>query len=169
MQAKRFTFFWSGPFSQWHPCRFELDGLVYTCAEQFMMEQKAVLFGDLEMAGKILEARHPREHKALGRKVRGFDADRWTSEARGVVFRGNLAKFSQNPELAEALLATRGTTLVEASPLDTIWGIGLAADDPRASDPSQWKGTNWLGIVLTEVREALVGSGVGASSAESTR
>lgn len=152
---ERFTFFWSGPFSQWHGCRFAVDCRTYNCAEQYMMHQKAVLFGDAEAAERILEARHPREQKSLGRAVRHFDAARWNGAARDIVFAGNWAKFTQNDGLRDALTATRGTTLVEASPNDTIWGIGLAETDPRALDRSTWRGTNWLGQVLTAVREAI--------------
>jgi len=72
------------------------------------------------------------------------------------VFAGNYARFSQNPDQRELLFATRGTTLVEASPHDRVWGIGLAADDPRALDRSQWLGLNLLGEALTRVREALL-------------
>lgn len=153
---ERFTFFWSGPFSQWHGCRFVVDGRAYNCAEQYMMHQKAVLFGDAEAAGRIMQASHPREQKALGRKVRSFDATRWSAAARDIVFAGNWAKFTQDERLKAALLATRGTTLVEASPHDAIWGIGLAETDPRALDRSTWQGTNWLGQVLTAVREAIL-------------
>src|SRR5947209_19865319 len=103
-----FTFFWSGPFSQWHPCQFTIDGKVYNCAEQYMMEQKALLFDDRETAAKIMRARTPREQKQLGRQVGNFNAGRWNAVARDIVFRGNVAKFTQNPELRAALLATAG-------------------------------------------------------------
>ena len=172
MNEDRFTFFWHGPFSQWHTCRFRADLLEgecprsyakpqntfldgYNCAEQYMMERKALLFRDFEMATRIRFAATPREQKALGRKVRDFDAAKWNAAARDIVFRGNWAKFTQNDGLREELLATRGTTLVEASPVDTIWGIGLAKDDPRAQDRATWLGTNWLGEVLTAVRDAI--------------
>lgn len=153
-----YTFFYSGPFSQWHRCRFTVDGVEYCSAEQYMMHQKALLFGDGEIAEQIMQATHPRVQKALGRKVRNFDADRWTAVCRDIVYRGNYAKFSQNEDKKAALLATTGT-LVEASPYDRIWGIGLGADDPRRLDPKTWKGTNWLGEVLTKVRDDLAGGG----------
>jgi ribA/ribD-fused uncharacterized protein len=151
-----FTLFWHGPFSQWHPSAFVVGGLRFTHAEQFMMYAKAMLFGDRETADRILTATTPKEQKTLGRNVRGFDEAVWVLFREGVVFTGSYAKFSQNPELRETLLATRGTTLVEASPYDRVWGIGLAEDDPRAQDRAQWRGLNLLGEALTRVREILL-------------
>jgi ribA/ribD-fused uncharacterized protein len=150
-----FVFFWSGWPSQWHPADFTLDGVAYGCAEQYMMAEKARLFGDEETLGLILAAASPREQKALGRRVRGFDEARWQKACREIVYRGNAGKFSQNPDLKELLLATGSKTLVEASPTDRIWGIGLAADDPRATDRSAWRGKNWLGEALMRVRADL--------------
>jgi ribA/ribD-fused uncharacterized protein len=150
-----FVFFWSGWPSQWFACRFVLDGVPYNCCEQYMMAEKARIFGDMARLGKIFASRSPREQKALGRKVEPFDAEKWDAVCREVVYRGNLAKFSQNPELKSLLLETGSKTIVEASPLDRIWGIGLAADDSRASDPAQWQGTNWLGDALMRVRDEL--------------
>lgn len=153
-----FTFFFTeaSPFSQWYRCGFEVDGITFNCAEQFMMHGKAKLFGDDEIAEKILVAGHPREQKALGRKVANFDDKKWRAERLRIVKDGNRAKFTQNAELLALLLETKGTTLVEASPYDRIWGIGLAAQDPRAQDPKQWKGQNLLGLVLTELRDELL-------------
>ncbi len=159
----RFTFFWQAesPFSQWHLSRFELDGNVYVTAEQWMMASKARLFEDTEIEQRILGTQSPREQKALGRKVRGFNRERWEAERESIVYRGNHAKFTQHPRLLEALLETRGTTLVEASPLDPIWGIGLAEDHPDASNPERWLGLNLLGKLLTQLREDLIAEGRG--------
>lgn len=153
---QRFTFFWNGPFSQWHRSAFQLDGFVYNTAEQYMMAEKARLFGDTAILEKILKADHPRDQKALGRRVACFNETRWNAAAKSVVFKGNRAKFTTHRDLLAELLATKGTTLVEASPLDTIWGIGLAADNPDASDRSKWRGQNWLGEVLTDLRDTLL-------------
>jgi ribA/ribD-fused uncharacterized protein len=150
-----FTFFFTeaSPFSQWHRCTFVVDGKTFGCAEQYMMHGKALLFGDGEIAAQILAAAHPRDHKALGRKVRGFDDAMWKRERERIVRDGNRAKFTQNAELRAQLVATRGTLLVEASPRDRIWGIGLAATDPRAKDPTKWRGQNLLGKLLTALRD----------------
>jgi len=160
-QERRFTFFWreESPFSQWHPSEFLVEGARFLCAEQYMMHGKARLFGDAEVAAEILAARTPKQHKALGRKVRGFDGSRWEQERERIVYEGNHAKFTQNPALLTVLLATVGTELVEASPLDRIWGVGLGAEDPRIQDPSTWRGLNLLGKVLTRLREDLLARG----------
>jgi hypothetical protein len=157
-EQRRFTFFWQSesPFSQWHPARFVVEGRQFMCAEQYMMHGKAMLFGDLEVAERILSSESPKTHKALGRKVQGFDEQLWRRERERIVYEGNYAKFTQNDELLKALLATAGTELVEASPLDRIWGVGLSAEDPRIQDPSLWRGQNLLGKVLTRLREELL-------------
>jgi len=152
---EKFTFFWDGPFSQWYPSRFKIDGYHYTCAEQYMMVEKARLFDDKDAALMIMATSDPKEMKRLGRSVKGFNADKWNSVAKDVVFRASMAKYAQNPDLKVLLLATKGTTLVEASPYDKVWGIGLPRDDPRAEDRSRWQGTNWLGETLTLVRELM--------------
>jgi len=148
-----FTLFYEGPLSQWHPAPFTLEGHAFTTAEHYMMWSKARLF-DEAACEEIRTAAHPGDAKRLGRQVRNFDERVWSAVARQVVFVGSVAKFSQNPDLRGVLLRTEGL-LVEASPTDLVWGIGLAIDDPRAADPARWLGSNWLGTVLTEVREAL--------------
>jgi ribA/ribD-fused uncharacterized protein len=157
-RTDRFTFFFrpEAPFSQWHPARFELGGHAFVCAEQYMMYGKAALFGDAEIGAEILAAAAPRQHKALGRKVRNFNDAIWKAHREPIVADGSRAKFTQNPELRHALLETAGTELVEASPFDRIWGIGLAATDPRAENPSQWRGQNLLGKILTRLRDELL-------------
>jgi ribA/ribD-fused uncharacterized protein len=149
-----FTFFWSGPFSQWHRSGFTIDGIEYNCAEQFMMAEKARMFGDQDALTNIMKATHPKDQKAFGRTVKNFDKTKWNKVAKDIVYKGNMAKFKQNPKLKTILLETQGT-LVEASPKDTVWGIGLDEKDPRAQNPEQWLGTNWLGEVLTKVRNDL--------------
>ena len=157
--SERFTFFWGGPFSQWHKCAFTVDGVAYSSAEQYMMAQKATLFGDEAACARIMATRDPRKQKAIGRTVAGFNAARWEAAAQEAVYRANRAKFTADRDLLAQLLATRGTTLVEASPSDTIWGIGLAADDPAALDRATWRGTNLLGDILTRLRDELAGAG----------
>ncbi|MDU4254539.1 NADAR family protein [Pseudomonas sp.] len=143
-------------FSNWYISEFEVRGVRFNCVEQFMMFCKAKLFGDELTAEKIMAAPHPREQKALGRSVAGYDDVVWCERRGRVVAHGCYAKFSQNLPLRDALLATGETVLVEASPYDRIWGIGLAEDDPRVLDPSQWKGQNLLGAALSHARSRLV-------------
>jgi ribA/ribD-fused uncharacterized protein len=154
--AEAFTFFWKSRLSQWHRAPFVVGGVTFTHAEQFMMHAKALLFGDRDAAAAILRADTPAEQQAIGRAVRGFDEAVWVLFREGIVYTANHARFSQNADQRELLFATRGTTLVEASPHDRVWGIGLAATDPRARDRAQWLGLNLLGQALTRVREALL-------------
>jgi len=151
----KYVLFYTEVFSQWHPSNFEVGGKKFCTAEQFMMYFKALTFGDQEIADKILATNSPREQKKLGRAVKGFDAVKWNAIAKEVVFKGNRAKFQQNPEMFEQLMATGHKELVEASPYDTIWGIGFDENAPEALDKSTWNGTNWLGEVLTKLRDVL--------------
>lgn len=150
---KEYTFFWNGPFSQWYPSPFTVDGIPFTHAEQYMMYCKAKLFNDTEIMEKVLASTDPKEQKGLGRKVKNFDAQKWDRVARKVVYDGNYNKFKQNPKLLKQLLDTKGTTLVEASPYDTIWGIGLSEENAKKISPSNWPGKNWLGLTLTQLRD----------------
>ncbi|SEM67849.1 hypothetical protein SAMN05660976_05765 [Nonomuraea pusilla] len=144
-----------GCLSQWWPVVFTEDGRSFASAEHYMMAHKAWLFGDDAKAAEILAAGHPGEAQALGRAVRGFDQETWDAHRSGIVARGNTAKFSQHPELLAYLLGTRDRVLVEASPRDRVWGIGLAAGDDRAASPTTWQGLNLLGFALMAARDAL--------------
>lgn len=154
--AEKFTPFYGGVFSQWYPCKLLINEVEYNCAEQYMMAMKAQLFGDLTMLDAIMKSTDPSEQKALGKKVQGFDVRTWEAVARDVVMRANLSKFADNPKLRAKLLMTEGTTLVEASPTDRIWGVGLYENDPRVHFRAQWQGRNWLGQVLTDLRGSLL-------------
>jgi ribA/ribD-fused uncharacterized protein len=166
----KYVFFWghtgSGSesigkhcFSQWYPAEFETAGHRYATAEHFMMAEKARLFGDLDTERKILAAKHPAEAKRLGREVRGFDDALWTNTRMDIVVRGNRAKFAQNPALSAFLASTAQRVLVEASPSDRIWGIGVDERDARATTPEHWPGLNLLGFALMAVRAEVIGSG----------
>lgn len=150
-----FAFFYRGCFSQWFPSKYtdEKFKITFSCAEQSMMYFKAILFNDKASATKILKAKRPEEQKALGRKVLNFNIETWNINAKKIVFRNNYFKFTQNEKLYKTLLETNDLLLVEASPYDDIWGIKRGIDYKNISDPSTWRGTNWLGEVLTEVRE----------------
>jgi ribA/ribD-fused uncharacterized protein len=158
-----FIFFWktdkyflsTGCFSQWQESYFIADGYNYSCAEQYMMGQKALLFNDKETFEKILSATQPREIKSLGREVKYFDSNVWDKVKYSIVLNGNFYKFTQNEVMMKTLISTENKILVESSPLDKIWGIGLAENDKNINDPNYWKGENLLGFALMEVREKL--------------
>lgn len=145
----------SSCLSQWYAAPFTVDGHFYPTAEHWMMASKARLFDDLDALHQILAAPDPGKAKSLGRKVRRFDPDQWTQNARRFVTEGNLHKFRSHPALRGFLLSTSPHVLVEASPSDVIWGIGLPASSPLCLDPSTWRGQNLLGFALMDVREAL--------------
>lgn len=142
-------------FSQWYPVAFTVAGESYPTTEHYMMAEKARLFGDEATRQAILRAGHPDEAKRLGRGITPFDEAQWQAARFDIVVRGNVAKFGQHPALREFLLGTSSRVLVEASPIDAIWGIGLAADHADAAHPAQWRGLNLLGFALMAVREQL--------------
>ncbi|MER7755721.1 NADAR family protein [Kitasatospora sp. NPDC097643] len=144
-----------GALSQWWPCEFTVDGVTYASAEHWMMAGKARMFGDEAIAKRVLEARTPAEAKKLGRLVKGFDDATWAAGRFELVVAGNVAKFGQDEALRAYLLGTEKRVLVEASPVDRIWGIGLAADDIRSERPDEWRGENLLGFALMEARARL--------------
>ena len=161
-----FLFFWSHQptapgkigkecLSQWWPAAFCVDGTTYATAEHYMMAEKARLFGDEDIRREILAAGSPEKVKKLGRLVKGFDSPVWEAHRTEIVVRGNTAKFQQNADLYAYLMGTGEQVLVEASPYDQIWGIGLSADDPNASRPEKWRGLNLLGFALMCVRSEL--------------
>ncbi|MFD8934007.1 NADAR family protein [Streptomyces sp. NPDC059578] len=141
--------------SQWYPSPFSVEGVTYATAEHWMMAAKARLFDDPEAERAALTATHPGGAKAAGRRVRNFDEALWVGQRLALVVEGNVHKFGQHPALSRFLLATGSRVLVEASPHDRIWGIGLTADEARASDPRQWPGLNLLGFALMRARTEL--------------
>ena len=149
------VFFWNGIYSQWHLADMVIDGIEYNSCEQYMMHQKALLFNDETIAEDILNEKNPREQKKFGRQIKGFDKSIWDKNCMAIVYEGNYAKFTQNPKLKEQLLATGNRVLVEASPLDNIWGIGMGENDENVDDPSFWLGLNLLGSAIMLVRNQI--------------
>ena len=161
-----FVFFWGHEdrekgltkvcLSQWYQCPFVVEGQYYNCAEQYMMAEKARIFGDEEIRQQILAEYSQMAMKKLGRKVRNYDDEIWKEKRFDVVVKGNIAKFSQNEKLLDFLLSTDDKILVEASPKDTVWGIGLDESSSEAIQPRKWIGENLLGFALMEVRDILL-------------
>ncbi|MDR0806044.1 MAG: NADAR family protein [Enterobacteriaceae bacterium] len=142
-------------FSQWWSAPFIVDEVKYNTAEHWMMAQKALLFGDMDIYNKVLLATSPADAKSLGRQISHFDEKIWSEKCFEIVVLGNLYKFSQNENIKTFLLNTENKILVEASPLDKIWGVGMAADDDKIENPKCWRGLNLLGFALMEVRDRL--------------
>jgi ribA/ribD-fused uncharacterized protein len=164
-ERPRFLFFWghtpkgrgAGPWvlSNWFPSPFVIDGVTYATNEHWMMAEKARVFGDAVARARVMKAETPGEAKAIGREVQHFDGDVWDAARFDIVARGCEAKFAADAALRDYLSWTSDAVLVEASPQDRIWGIGLAASDPDASDPRTWRGDNLLGFALMRTRERL--------------
>lgn len=161
----KYVFFWghqsngsgitASCFSQWYSAPFVVQGEQFLTAEHFMMAEKASLFKDEATRALILQAPTPGAAKALGRQIRNFDEAVWVNNRFSIVVRANREKFGQNPELGDFLKQTGSRILVEASPVDRIWGIGLAQDDGRVFDPTLWEGLNLLGFALMQVRDEI--------------
>ena len=162
----KFIFFWGHQpskdgtitktcFSQWWISSFVVDGVEFKSAEHWMMAKKALLFNDVEVLHKILECQSPAEAKKLGREVKNYIDSVWLANRYQIVLEGNMHKFSQNENLKQYLLNTNERVIVEASPVDPVWGIGLASDHQDCNDPTNWKGLNLLGFALMEVRDEL--------------
>ena len=162
----KYLFFWGhrpskngeitkSSFSQWWEIDFVMDGITYKSAEHYMMAEKARLFKDTEILEKVIACKSPAAAKKLGRQVKNFNPTIWENNRFDIVKTANYHKFNQNKDLKTFLLQTKKRVLVEASPVDTIWGIGLAADNEQAQNPKKWKGLNLLGFALMEVRDEL--------------
>ncbi|TKG95120.1 NADAR family protein [Puteibacter caeruleilacunae] len=141
--------------SQWFECPFVINNLTYKTAEHWMMAQKALMFNDRESFEKIVKCDTPKEAKLLGRQVSGFDKKIWEDNRFRIVKFGNIHKFNQNRAYGEYLLQTGSKILVEASPVDTIWGVGLAKESNQIGDINAWRGLNLMGFALMEARDFL--------------
>lgn len=148
------VFFWESDscFSNWAPAEFTLQGIKYENSEAALMYTKALVFGDTEAVDLILKDQNPWKVKRIGRGVRGFDHKTWEAVRFNFMTQILIEKFRQNPDMKQELMSTLDLEIVEASPYDRIWGIGLAPDDDRIYDRSNWDGQNLLGKSLMEVR-----------------
>lgn len=145
----------NGYLSNWYASTFTLSGIHFSSMEQYMMYQKAICFGDKEIAGQILVCDDVVRIKELGRLVSGYDENHWNGVRQIVVYEGLYAKFSQNEELKKKLKATGDALLAECAVKDKVWGIGLSMKDPDRLDQTKWKGQNLLGYALMMVRDKL--------------
>ena len=147
----------NGYLSNWYLSDFKINGINYSSMEQYMMHQKAILFGDNEMAAQILETSNVGKIKALGRMVKNYNDVMWNGMRQIIVYEGLLEKFRQNDALKNKLLATQQDILAECAVQDKIWGIGLSMKDDRRFNMDEWQGQNLLGFCLMRVRTILRG------------
>ena len=170
----KFIFFWGHTpapgeqigkfcFSQWFEAPFKVDERIYKTAEHYMMAQKAKLFGDEDLFQQIISANKPGEAKALGREIKQFDHEIWDLAKFEIVVKGNYNKFLQHPNLKNYLISTGNRIIAEASPVDLVWGIGLAENNPAILNVNDWPGLNLLGFALMKVRHIL-SSGDGSNN-----
>lgn len=145
-------------FSNFFLTPIEENGTTFKSSEHYFMYHKAIKFKDFITAEKILRASTPRQAKVLGKSAEGYVDRVWKLHREEIMERALTLKFTQNEQLKERLCATKGKVLVEASPYDKVWGVGLSADNPRIYDPKQWRGQNLLGKVLMKVRDKLTGT-----------
>ena len=156
--TNEFVFFWQDEdyLSNFYPSPFTIDGIEFSCNEQWFMYSKAKLFGDLSSMELILKETVPLKIKWLGRAVIGFEEQQWATHREDIMKVGLLEKFQQNSRLKSLLEATGTREIVEASPFDKVWGVGMAQDHPCIENRRKWKGQNLLGIALVKVREQLL-------------
>ena len=145
----------NGYLSNWYLSDFEINGIIYSSMEQYMMHQKASLFKDDEIAKQIMDTSDVGKIKALGRSVRNYNDTVWSGLRQIIVFQGLLEKFRQSDELKNKLLATQQDILAECAVQDRIWGIGLSMKDDRRFNMDEWQGQNLLGFSLMYVRSVL--------------
>ena len=145
----------NGYLSNWYPSPFDLDGIRFSSAEQYIMYSKCRIFGDEASARAVLATDDPAGQQAIGKGAAGFIGAVWAGARQMVAFRGLMEKFRQNEELKRKLLDTGDAVLVECAGSDAIWACGIRLNDERRFDASRWKGTNILGFALMEVRRSL--------------
>jgi ribA/ribD-fused uncharacterized protein len=159
-ETAKSVLFWKPPCigGNWTICPFHMHGHRFNCSEKAVMWRKAKLFGAVAVAEEILAAEDPKDHMALGRRIANFDQEVWDAHKFDIMVDVLMHKFFQNEDYADALIATDGKQLVECSPRDPIWGVGMNARDfmkKAKEDTAKAKGENLLGKALMVVRDRL--------------
>ena len=151
------VYFWNGIYSQWSKSSFTEDGIDFPNAEFYMMYHKASVFESLDIQAEMIKVKNnPKAVKALGRKIKNFSDSKWDAHKLEIVEQASYLKFTQNPKLLKQLLAEQHLELVEASPVDKVWGIGLHYDNDKVLDKSNWKGQNLLGKCIMKARTKII-------------
>lgn len=155
VKTETHLFFYRHLLGQWHIHPFTVEGITYNCPEQYMMYQKAVLFKDEDAAEKILHEEKPHNHQKIGRIVKNYSQNIWDNVKFDVIVAGNMARFREDELGRNFLFESDPLILVEASPTDLVYGVGLGENDPLILDENNWRGQNLLGKALMKVRTEL--------------
>ena len=147
-------YFWKpyqndGYLSNWYPSPFTVDGKHFVNSEHYFMWKKVMLF-EPELEQLILSTKDPKEMKSIGQKVKNYNNSEWSAVRYEIMKEALFHKFSQNPKLLNNLMWTGNSGIIEASPSDRVWGIGITAVEALMDKP--WKGQNLLGKALIETR-----------------
>ena len=147
-----FAFFGElNPLSNFHPCKFTLEGETFNSSEQYIQWTKAKYCGDKIAMDRILNCEDAADCKEVSRDITNLNRKGWIESAETLCFEGIQAKFLQNEHLMEKLLDTGEKTLVEAS-YDEAWGTGQHLGSRDCLTESKWKSIGILGRILMMIR-----------------
>lgn len=146
------------PLSNHFRSPFTLEDTSYSCVEQYLAQQKAILAGNEQLADRAMKSPDPADHKVILNSLKKDTQDQWRTRAEEIIPKAVRAKFNQNPYLASFLVETFPRAIGEAS-ADRVWGIGLKLEDKDVLVESAWeKEGNLLGKTLAKVRQELIDS-----------
>lgn len=151
-------------FSNFYKCGFNDENLTYNCSEQYFMKKKQEQFDpeNDNLANDIMKTDSPAQIKKFGRMVKNYDENEWNKKRFNYMCDAIYLKFSQNIELKNILISTDNKILVEASPYDKIWGIGISPEDAKKG--KKWNGQNLLGLALMKVRSIIMSNNIELNS-----
>lgn len=142
----------SDMMSNFYPHEFIHMNKTFKDSETAFMWRKAVYFKDYQIAGEILNSKHPNHAKSLGRKVKGFNDEQWSKVRFDIMKEVVSDKVNQFDDLNEFIKKYKHKKFVEASPYDNIWGVKLNEHNPKILNEENWNGLNLLGEVYDEIK-----------------
>lgn len=160
------VYFWAGILGNWSrvkggievPAELSITGesFMVPTSEHVYMYLKAKYFEDTEIASKIIQTPDPKEAKKLGRKVKGFDEEKWKEVRQEYMWKALTLRYKYDKRFRDYLGKPEfeGHHFVEANPYDIVWSCGYLEDDPRVDlSEETWPGLNLLGKLLDRLRK----------------